>query len=168
MRLFLIFMLCLTPATIKAQNLASYFFGATLENARALSDSIAANAKSPFKFEKEYQHKQHDYIFTYIDSVDKTGNNRLSIIFNIYAYGANSDLNKKGKTEFDFYYTKGNFLDLWYFWKKHINPHARQDAVLDNNEDIIFIELKNGSKGRVRLYRDLGAKVWEIRTNIAP
>lgn len=145
-------------STITA-NAQLHFKTKDLKEVRQLADSIALNAKTPYTFMKEGISKgdSNYYVVLYQNMDDEY--DRFGVAFLIEHEGRNIDLEIEGTPIYTFDLVKGNFLDLYPFWRQHINQQA--DAVKITKEtrtdkakvqDIIYI------------LQDAGG--WEIRRRI--
>lgn len=59
----------------------------------------------------------------------------LSVHFNVINEGENKDLEIKGIKKYHFTFTRGNFLDLFNFWIKYVNPNAIASEISNKGID---------------------------------
>lgn len=99
------------------------FISNDLEDARQLADSIALNAKFPFKFVEEGIRKaNNNHYFKYQNTENESES--MTVYFIVKMEGENKDLEIKGKPKYIFNTVYGRFLNLFPFWKQFINPES--------------------------------------------
>lgn len=130
-----------------------------LKEVRQLADSIALTGKTPYQFSKEGVSKRDKNYYVVLYANPNDDYDRLGVAFWINYEGRNIDLEIKGTPVYILDFVKGNFLDLFPFWKRHINPNA--DAVVITKET-----RKDKAKTQSILYILQDAGSWEIRRRI--
>lgn len=140
-------------------NAQLHFKTKDLKEVRQLADSIALTAKTVYKYEKEGISKRDSnyYVILYTNKDDDF--DRLGVAFWIDYIGRNIDLEIKGTPVYTLDLVQGKFLDLFPFWKRHINPKA--DAVKITKDT-----RKDKAKTEDILYILQDAGTWEIRRRI--
>ncbi len=141
-------------------NAQLHFKTKDLKEVRQLADSIALTAKTPYIFSEEGISKRDKNYYGVVYTNPKDKDDRLGVAFWISHIGRNLDLEIKGTPVYTFDFVYGNFLDLFPFWKRHINTNA--DAVKitkDKRKD------KAKTQGLLYILQSNGG-IWEIRRRI--
>ncbi len=124
MKKLLFIVLVIIAQSVNAQ---LHFQTKDVKEVRQLADSIALNAKTPYIFSKEGVSKRNSNYYVIIYNNSNDDYDRLGIAFHIEYIDRNLDLDIEGTLVYTFDFVQGNFLDLFPFWQRHINPNA--DAV---------------------------------------
>lgn len=130
-----------------------------LKEVRQLADSIALTGKTPYQFSKEGVSKRDKNYYVVLYTNPHDSYDRLGVAFWINHEGRNIDLEIKGTPVYTLDLVRGNFLDLFPFWKRHINTNA--DAVAITKET-----RKDKAQTQNILYILQDAGGWEIRRRI--
>lgn len=132
------------------------FISSDLSDVRQLADSIALNAKQDFVFQKEGKalNSANHYIVLYTEKGNDE--NQMVVAFWIKMVGRNEALEIGGTPEYRFERVSGKFLDLFSFWKCHINPDAELITTSNREKDEVEIE------GSRFVLKNTGTQ-WEIR-----
>lgn len=106
-----------------------------LQELRVISDSIASLAKRKFYFRSPGSKKT---IMLYQDAPkDSSYKYELYIWFDLGGnIGGNKDLEIEGKDYYIFSEMIGTFLDIFPFWKKHVDPVADINDIVNNTNNI--------------------------------
>ena len=134
------------------------FISSGLIDVRQLADSIALNAKREFVFEKEGKalNSHNHYVVLY--SEKGNDENRMVVAFWIKMVGWNEALEIEGTPEYRFERVSGKFLDLFPFWKRHINPDADAEMITTSNREKDEVKIE----GSRFVLKNTGTQ-WEIR-----
>ncbi len=138
-------------------NAQLHFKTKDLKEVRQLADSIALTAKTPYVFSKEGISKQNSNYYVVVYTNPKDDYDRLGVAFWISHIDRNLDLEIKGTPVYTFDFVRGNFLDLFPFWKRHINKQA--DAVK-------ITKGKRKDKAKVQNILYILQDGWEIRRRV--
>lgn len=135
-------------------NAQLHFKTKDLKEVRQLADSIALTAKTPYIFSNEGVSKRDKNYYVVVYTNPKDDYDRLGVAFWINHIGRNLELEIKGTPVYTFDFVRGNFLDLFPFWKRHINKNA--DAVK-------ITKGKRKDKAKVQNILYILQDGWEIR-----
>ncbi len=152
-------LLFIAAFVIIAQSVSAqlHFQTKNVKKVRQLADSIALNAKTPYVFSKEGASKRNSNYYVVIYNNPKDDYDRLGVAFHIKYIGRNIDLGTKGTPVYTFDFVQGNFLDLFPFWKRHINPNADAVKITKGTQ-----KDKAKTQGLLYILQSTGG-TWEIR-----
>ena len=142
-----------------AQN-ADPFFHTSKDSLKIVCDGLASMAKTKYTFISFSENlKRAGGVITYRDTNNE--DNRLSIFFSVYSEGANEALEIPGTPVYSFYSVRGNFLDVFPFWKKYIDPNADAEKTSNSNMTKVYLKSTRTYKPEALLYKN-GANDFEI------
>ena len=106
-----------------------------LEDVRQISDSIAMNAREPFKFESQGipEDNRIYYVVTYINKSDVSDS--IVVMFRINYVGGTDDRANPGTPQYSYTKTTGTFSSLFPFWIKYMKPTAIEETVKEKTKD---------------------------------
>lgn len=144
--------------SVLAINAQVKFISSDLSDVRQLADSIVLSAKRDFVFKKEGKalNSHNHYVVLYTEQGNDE--NQMLVAFRIKMVGWNEALEIEGTPEYRFERVSGKFLDLFPFWKSHINPEADAEIITTSNrkKDEVLVD------GFRFVLKETGTN-WEIR-----